>query len=168
MASLSSRERLLELTIKSLADQVDAICVYLNGYKTIPSCLLHPKVAHAVLSYEAGWRGAEAKLWFWDRKLFAAAPIWSDDDVALICDDDILYPPDYAARHVAALDAHPGAITCVHASVIMSPFKRYTKSRWVARTGAALPADARAHIPGTGTMAFRRGSFDVDIARVIR
>lgn len=165
MASLSSREKLLEQTVASLLPQVDALCVYLNGYDQIPRFLRHPKVLHAVLSKEAGWRGAEAKLWFWDRDEFKAAPAWRDDDVALICDDDIIYPPDYAARMVAALDERPGTIACVHGSIMMEPFVSYVESRWVARAGSEIGAPARVHIPGTGTMAFRRGTLDFRLGR---
>ncbi len=168
LASLASRVDLLERVIKTLEPQVDALCVYLNGYKKVPKFLNTSKVAHAILSTEAGWRGAEAKLWFWDRALFAAAPIWSDDDIALTCDDDIIYPRNYAERHCEALAARPGTMTCVHGSIMTEPFERYADSRMVARCREAMPADERVHIPGTGTMAFRRGDFDVNIARDVR
>lgn len=157
LASLSSREKLLERTIESLAPQVDAICVYLNGYGHVPDYLKRDNVLHAVLSTEAGWRGAEAKLWFWDRHQFRAAPAWSDDDIALVCDDDLIYPPDYAQKMKEALEKRPGTVACVHGSIMTEPFERYAVSRMVARTVAGLEADTRVHIPGTGTMAFRVG-----------
>jgi len=165
MASLKGREPLLKRVIDSLAPQVDAICVYLNGHEEIPTCLRHPKVLHAVLSKEAGWRGAEAKLWWWDRDQFKAAPEWRDDDIALICDDDIVYPSNYAARMVAELAAHPRSAVCVHGSIMMDHFVTYADSRWVARARGHLLATSRVHIPGTGTMAFRRGDIDFRLAR---
>lgn len=165
IASLSTRESLLQQVIASLISQVDAVCVYLNGYDTAPAFLRHPKVLHAVLSKEAGWRGAEAKLWFWDRSAFKAAPEWKDDDVALICDDDIIYPPDYAERMVAELDARPGTIACVHGSIMMEPFDRYSTSRWIAKARGPLERATRVHIPGTGTTAFRRGDLDFELGR---
>lgn len=168
MASLSTRRDLLERTVASLLPQVDALCVYLNGYKKVPTFLHNPKVVHAVLSNDAGWRGAEAKLWFWDRAEFKAAPYWEDDDIAIVVDDDIIYPRDYVASHVAALARHPGAITCVHGSVMMETFERYADSRYVARARSGMATDAQVHIPGTGTMAFRRGDFNISLRNDVR
>lgn len=168
MASLSSREVLLERAVASLLPQVDVLCVYLNGYAEIPRCLSHPKVAHATLSREHGWRTGEAKLLFWDRSEWKAPPYWADDDVALIVDDDIVYPADYATRHVDALARRPRTISCVHGSSLVRPFASYARDRMVARTVAGLPADTRVNIPGAGTMAFRRGDFDVSLRRDMR
>ncbi len=165
MASLSTREKLLARTVASLLPQVDALCVYLNGYDRVPACLVHPKVAHAVLGKDAGWRGAEAKLWFWDRDEFKAAPRWSPVDIALTVDDDIIYPPDYVARLVAALKERPGSIACVHGSILMDPFVSYLDSRWIAPARGPLSVDTRVHVPGTGTMAWRVGDFDVSLRR---
>ncbi len=165
MASLSSREVLLEKTVATLLPQVDVLCVYLNGYRTIPDCLSYPKVAHAVLSSEHGWRTGEAKLLFWDRAEWKAPPYWDDDDIALIVDDDIIYPTDYVARHVAAIERRPHAISCVHGSVMFRTFTSYSRDRMVARCHEGLAEDARVHIPGAGTMAFRRGAFEVSLRR---
>lgn len=165
IASLANRHTLLQQTIRSLEPQVDAICVYLNGHEQIPEFLRQPKVLHAVMSKDAGWRGAEAKLWWWDRTQFKAAPAWRDDDVALVCDDDILYPTDYVEKMVACLDRHPGSIVCVHGSIVIDPFVSYADSRWIARSSGPLSKDCQIHIPGSGTMAFRRGDVDFRIDR---
>lgn len=156
IASLSTRERLLEQAVASLLPQVDALCVYLNGYEQIPGFLRHPKVLYAVLSRESGYRGGEAKLWFFDAGAFKAVPApWTPDTIALTADDDIIYPPDYAARMVAALDRRPGTVACVHASILTEPFRGWRESRRNVHFGRGLAADARIHVPGTGTMAFR-------------
>lgn len=167
MASLSSREKLLEQAVSSLLPQVDVLCVYLNGYTAIPRCLHHEKVAHATLSQEAGWRSAEAKLLHWDRDEWKAPPYWSDDDIALTVDDDIIYPPNYAERMTAALRRHPRSVVCVHASIMTEPFDDYARDRWISAARSGLSADARAHVPGTGTMAFRRGDFEISLRRDI-
>jgi len=166
MASLHGREALLEQTVASLAPQVDAICIYLNGHDEVPRFLAQPKVLHAVLSKEAGWRGAEAKLWWWDRDLFKAAPSWDPDDVALIVDDDIVYPPNYAATMMAALQRRPGTAACVHGSVLDPVIHNYAGSRWIARAAGPLSDDARCHLPGTGTMAFRVGTWRPSLAAI--
>lgn len=163
IASLASRRPLLEQVINSLAPQVDAICVYLNGYDGIPAYLRHPKVVHAILSSEAGWRGAEAKFFPFDRDAFKAAPRWSDDDVAFVCDDDIIYPPDYVEKMMECMARHPGCAVCVHGSVLMDPFISYADSRYIARASGRLSEDAQVHIPGTGTMAFRIGDLPINL-----
>ncbi len=163
MASLASRTHLLEQTIKSLLPQVDALCVYLNGHTQVPRCLKHPKILHAILSREAGWRGAEAKLWFWDDAEFKAVPRWDRDTIAFTCDDDIIYPRDYVERMTHSLSQHPGSIVCVHSSIMEDPFVDYSTSRVVAGCRDSLREDTQCHIPGTGTMAFRYGDFKVSL-----
>jgi hypothetical protein len=142
---------------------VDALCVYLNGYEKIPKFLYHPKVLHAVLSSEAGWRGAEAKFWFWDQDEFKAVPQWKSDDVALICDDDIIYPPNYVEKMVECLDRHPKSVACVHGAILMEPFTDYAMDRYVARSVGGLAYDTQVHLPGTGTTAFRVGDLHVSL-----
>lgn len=165
MATLASREHLLETAVASLLPQVDVLCVYLNGHRRVPRCLVHPKVAWAVLSSEHGIRGAEAKLLFWDRDAWKAPPYWSDDDIAFTVDDDIKYPRDYVARHVEAIEQRPNAISCVHGSRIRPGFARWSRDRERFGCLDALAADTRVHVPGTGTMAFRRGALDVSLHR---
>jgi len=155
-ASLATREHLLRQAFGSIVDQVDAFCVYLNGYQRIPDFLRHPKVLHAVLSIEAGYRAGEAKFWFWDSDQFKAVPApWDPDTVGITIDDDIIYPRDYVARMVEALDRRPGSIACVHGSVLTEPFVGWRESRRNVHFAEGLEADARIHVPGTGTMAFR-------------
>lgn len=165
MATLSSREHTLRTTIASLVDQVDCLLVYLNGHAKVPSFLKHPKIAHAVLSNEFGIRGAEAKLLFWDRDEWKAAPYFSDDDIALTVDDDIAYPPDYASRHAEAIEKRPDAISCIHGSIIRPGFERWGRDRHRLHMGDRLDADTRVHVPGTGTMGFRRSALDVSLRR---
>lgn len=165
LATLAGREDTLELAVASLAPQVDAICVYLNGHAKIPKFLAQPKVAWAVLSHEHGIRGAEAKLLFWDRDEWKAPPYFADDDIALTCDDDIRYPRDYVERHLGAIEARPNAISCVHGSIIRPGFERWHRDRRRLHIEHALAAETRVHVPGTGTMAFRRGALDVSLRR---
>ena len=165
MATLSSREHTLRTTVASLVDQVDCLLVYLNGHAKVPAFLRHPKVAHAVLSSEFGIRGAEAKLLFWDRAEWKAPPYFSDDDIALTVDDDITYPPDYAQRHVTAIEKRPNAISCFHGSIIRPGFERWARDRHRLHMTDRLAEDTRVHVPGTGTMGFRRGALDVSLRR---
>jgi hypothetical protein len=168
MATLSSREHMLGPTVASLIDQVDCLLVYCNGHRRVPACLLHPKIAHSVLSLEHGIRGAEAKLMFWDRSEWKAAPYFTDDTIALTVDDDIQYPADYVRRHVEAIEKRPNAISCVHASILRPGFARWSTDRARIMCREPLAADSRVHVPGTGTMAFRAGALDVSLRRDVR
>jgi len=155
-ASLATREPLLRRAVESLLPQVDALCIYLNGYQRIPDFLRHPRVLYAVLSSEAGYRAGEAKFWFFDADQFKAVPApWAPDTVGITFDDDIVYPPDYVERMVASLDRHPGSIACVHGSIVTSPFVGWRESRRNVHFADSLAREARVHVPGTGTMAFR-------------
>ena len=96
MATLASREVTLVTTVASLIDHVDCLIVYCNGHERVPKFLLHPKIAHVVLSREHGIRGAEAKLLPWDRDV--------------IQDGKIVVRPDYeVALRQAGLMAAPPA-----------------------------------------------------------
>ena len=165
-ASLASREPLLRRAVESLLAQVDAVICYLNGYLKVPAFLHHPKVLYAVLSAEAGWRGAEAKFWPWDGDLFRAAPApWAPDTIGLTFDDDLLFPADYARRMVAALDAHPGSVACAHGSILTEPLVGWRASRRCLHFAQGLAADTRVHVPGTGTLAFRVGDWPISLRR---
>jgi len=165
-ASLASRERLLERAVASLLPQVDAVICYLNGYEHVPDSLRHPKVLYAILSRDAGWRGPEAKVWPFDADEFKAVPApWDPGTIGLTFDDDLEYPSDYVARMVAALDARPGSVACVHGSILTEPFVGWRVSRRCAHFAAGLAADTRVHVPGTGTLAFRVRDWPISIRR---
>ena len=96
LASIPERERSLQQTVASLLPQVDRLGVYLNGYDSVPDFLHDPRIDVA-RSEETGDRGDAGKF-FWSDA--------GDFDYHLACDDDLLYPPDFAATMVAACDRH--------------------------------------------------------------
>jgi len=146
------------MAVESLLPQVDRMFVYLNGYPKVPDYLKNEKVAHALLSCDAGWRGSEAKFFFADPDSYKATLAPTTDDVYFTCDDDIVYPRDYVVKMVAALNRHPGAVVCVHGSVLDLPVERY-KKRTIFRFAEPLAQDQRVHIPGSGTLAYRLRDF---------
>jgi len=168
IATLASRRHLLEQAVASLLPQVDRLNVYLNGYLRVPPFLLHEKVAHPILSRDAGWRGPEAKWWFVDVNSFAMPPTPAPTDIHLTCDDDIQYPEDYVERMVDALERRPGTIACVHGSIFTLPFRDYISSRVSFRFGEALAEDTRVHVAGSGTIAYELGTLPIGVARDFR
>ncbi len=93
LASVPRRVHLLEQTLATLRPQVDALCVYLNGYDAVPN-FVRSLADEAVLSPTND--GAERKFW------------WADKHVGMYCscDDDILYPPDYVETMRRAVIEH--------------------------------------------------------------
>lgn len=95
LATIPTREAFLPLVLRSLRQQVDRLCVYLNGHESVPASVLELADEHVLDSTNVG---AERKFW-WAEK---------HDGVYLSCDDDIVYPADYAAAMAAAVDERGG------------------------------------------------------------
>jgi SAM-dependent methyltransferase len=114
--------------------------VYLNGWDDAPECLDDPRIMVA-RSQEHGDRGDAGKMF------------WADEAPGyyLSCDDDILYPPDYARRLVAALQARgKRAVVGCHGVLLREPVTCYRRDRTVFRFGSALEQDTQVHLLGTG------------------
>jgi len=92
LASIPARAHFLPQALGSLRAQFDLVHVYLNGYKKVPDAV-RELADEWVLDPENN--GAERKFWWADRR----------DVVYFTCDDDIVYPADYAQTMLAALDA---------------------------------------------------------------
>ncbi len=163
IASIRPRERALARAVDSILPQVDRLYAYLNGYEAVPSCLLRDKVAHAITSEEAGWRGTECRFFFVDPKAYAAGMRPPQDAIHFPVDDDIEYPPDYVEKMLAAMDRNPGALVCVHASILSRPFESYATSRKQLSFVAGIERDAPAHIPGMGTSAYRLSEIPIGL-----
>lgn len=99
LASIPTREHFLPQVLASLRPQVDRLHVYLNGYASVPACVLD-LADNWVLS--ADNMGAERKLQW--------AP--EHTGIYLSCDDDLVYPSDYAKRMVAAVVEWGGEAIC--------------------------------------------------------
>lgn len=89
LASIPSRADFLERVLGSLRPQVDRLCVYLNGYRSVPAIVRELADEHVVDPVNAGA----------ERKFHWAG---QHQGLYLSCDDDIVYPPDYAATMLAA------------------------------------------------------------------
>ena len=140
LASIPGRKEALSKTVASLLPQVDQVCVYLNGYDDMPTCLDHPRIRVA-FSQNYGDRGDAGKMWW-----TAQAPGYY-----LSCDDDIIYPPGYARRITDALRARGlRAVVGFHGVTLRPRIDTYIHDRKVFRFGAMLQKDTPVHILGTG------------------
>jgi len=140
LAAIPGRREILGQVIGSLLGQVDRLGVYLNGWDDAPECLDDPRIMVA-RSQEHGDRGDAGKMF------------WADEAPGyyLSCDDDILYPQDYAARLVGALKERGNrAVVGCHGVILNPHVDCYRRDRRVLRFGSALDEDTPVHLLGTG------------------
>jgi FkbM family methyltransferase len=146
LASVPRRVQGLAEVVASMLPQVDRIHVYLNGYDSIPDFLTHPRIVVAT-SQQAGNRGDSGKF-YWAAHLPPEA-------YHLTLDDDMAYPPDYAARLIVKLQQYRHkALVAVHGARMVTPVTRYYKSRDVFSYALPQVGDRFAHVLGTGTLAY--------------
>ncbi len=145
IASYPPRSKDLRLAVSSLAHQVDRVHLVLNEYASLPPLEDFPANVQITLPPE-------------DLKDTGKFAIQVDpDDVCLLCDDDITYPPDYADRMCAALAAHAAsrAVLGLHGVIYSDFFDGAAASRIVHVFTQALAADCSVNQLGTGTVACR-------------
>lgn len=105
LAAQQRRSNFLPLVLASLRGQVDRLHVYLNGWNETPACVRDLADEHVLNPANVGA----------ERKLHWAT---THGGVYLSCDDDIIYPPDYAATMTEAVEQWGGrAIVSAHGRV---------------------------------------------------
>jgi hypothetical protein len=151
LAAVPGRREILGQVVASLLPQVDRLGVYLNGWPDVPACLNDPRIVVA-RSQDHGDRGDAGKMF------------WTDEAPGyyLSCDDDLLYPADYARRLVAAIKARSNrAVAGVHGAILPSGAEHYHRDRTVLHYREALDVDTAVHVLGTGTAGWHAPSFRV-------
>lgn len=154
LASVPARERGLAAVIEALLPQVDRLGVYLNGYRRAPGFLEHPKIRIG-LSEQTGDRGDAGKF-FWADRVYG---------YHLLCDDDLRYPEDYAARVVAGIDRYSRrAVVGFHGSVLNREIADYYRSRRLFPFALGLAQDTPVHVLGTGVSGYHASTIAVRLA----
>lgn len=145
LTTIVEREQALKDTVKSLLPQVDKLNVYLHGYTKKPSFLNNKKIEVA-FDLEYGDHGDIDKM------------AWTDEvkGYHLVCDDDLIYPPDYAKEMVKAIDRYgKKAIVSFHGSVLKRlPIARYYRDRLVFPCLGEVKYDQEVSVIGTGTLGY--------------
>lgn len=142
MTTLPKRVRHLRLAFESIYPQADRINVFLDGHATVPPFLFRPGVR--VECNTTDQRSGNNKF------------RWGNEVVGyhVYADDDIVYPPDYVEKIVAAIDRHDRrAVVGVLGILLRAPFANYAKDRIPLTLPMPLVADTQVHVLGTGTMA---------------
>jgi hypothetical protein len=144
LASMPNRVDTLKTIVEQMLPQVDRICVYLNCYHDVPGFLQNDRIEIA-RSQDHGDQGARGKLWFVEKHR----------GYHIIGDDDLSYPPDYAARMVAEIEQYQRrAVVGLHGYDLPTPFIGYVKTPKVFNFQTAVAEDRVVDIVGTGMMAF--------------
>ncbi|MDZ7833005.1 MAG: glycosyltransferase [Desulfobacterales bacterium] len=147
LASIPSRKKVLEDVVRSLYFQVDEIRVFLNGYESVPSFLKNDRRIKVERSQVWGDDGDTGKFF------------WADDPppgYRLICDDDIVYPADYAYRMIQELQKYNNkAVVGIHGILLKQPLQNYydKNSRHVAHYRHQNTREYACHVLGTGAIA---------------
>lgn len=154
IASIPSREKTLEKTIKSLINQVHELGVYLNNWDYVPNYLKHDKIK-IIKSQDEGDFGDAGKFY------------WVDNfsGYYFTCDDDIIYPDNYIKKTIDKIEKNKrSAVIGFHGSIIKDNFTNYysSHSRDVYHFKNNIVSDTRVHILGTGTVGFHTSTINVN------
>jgi len=145
LTTIPDRTKALKETVKSLLPQVDKLNVYLHGYKEMPQFLKNEKIEVA-FDLEHGDRGDIDKM------------AWCDEvkGYHLICDDDLIYPPNYAKKMVKAINQYnKKALVSFHGSILKRlPIARYYQDRIVFPCLGTVVENQEVSIIGTGTLGY--------------
>lgn len=155
MASVVGREAMVVDAVLSLYPFVDKVRVYLNNYEAVPEGLKLPRV-EILRSQQYGDNGDAGKFFWVEDKRYP---------LNLICDDDLIFPPDYVPQMVAALRRYGNkAVIGIHGVLLKQPSPSYydEKFRHVRRYPHANGEDCQVHVLGTGAVLYDRRTLKLE------
>lgn len=160
LASFPPRYVSLKETINSILPQADEIHVYLNLYTEVPDYLNHPKIKTYLGNDEYGDIGDVGK--------FFNCPSWNKPAYIFTCDDDIIFPPDYAQKCIETIEKYGRkAVISSHGRTYRKPFEITDYYRDLIEFHGFQQlnnADAFMHMLGTGVMAFHTDTLKFDLS----
>jgi len=157
------REDGLKHVVSDILPQVDRLNIFLQGYKSVPDFVLHPKIT--VIrgeDYPAVWAlGASAKF-FWADKI---------QGYHFTIDDDLVYPPDYVTYCIQKIEQYGRkAVVGFHGTLLKDDLANCTASKkkfkfrkTLFNFHFALDNDQPVHVLGTGVMAYHTDTIKVSI-----
>jgi GT2 family glycosyltransferase/GR25 family glycosyltransferase involved in LPS biosynthesis len=155
MASVAGREAMVVDAVLSLYPFVDKVRVYLNNYSSVPEGLKLPRV-EIVRSQQYGDNGDAGKFFWVEDKQYP---------LNLVCDDDLIFPPDYVPQMVAALKRCGNkAVVGIHGVLLKQPSPSYYDERFrhVRRYPHANREDCQVHVLGTGAVLYDRRTLKLE------
>lgn len=153
IASYPPRQDMLRDTINSLIDQVDHLFIYLNNYEHPPEFILKLrskyKNLHYIVDTNSSHRAAAKFYWLQWHECY-----W------LICDDDIIYPKNYAKTMVQHLNNYKNkSIVGVHGAIFTNGCHQWA-NRQMLNFEFPIRENQRVHMLGTGTLALHSSIMD--------
>jgi len=145
LCSIPTRAKDLPVVVQSLQGQVDHLNVFLNGYSHVPECLKQPWIT--VARSQDHEDRSDANKAFWTGRV---------EGYHLLCDDDLIYPPDYVERLIAGIESRGRrAVVGAHGRILKPVLTNYYRSAAkVHRCLGRVQEDAAVHILGTGALAY--------------
>lgn len=134
-------------TVDSIAPQVDKVRIYYTGCPCDFSWL--EKYPNASVTKGTD-KGSNAKFHF-----------IQDDEYYFTCDDDLIYPPDYVSRTLAALKKHGGYVT-YHGRKLRGLGRNYYNGHRFFSCLGSVEVDEVIDVPGTGVGCFNTNDFKPD------
>jgi hypothetical protein len=147
IATYPAREKSFKKVISIIVKQVDLLRVHLNGYKTIPEFLHHPKIRITTSDNYGDLRD--------NGKFLFAENLPSGFHITF--DDDLNYPEFYVSYLISkCMQYGCKAVVGLHGTTLLKDFKRYhdRKSRITKTYRLSCETDFPVHILGTGTICY--------------
>jgi len=154
MATFPGRERCLQEAVESLIDQVDELHIYANNLHKKQINLHHKKLKWHFSNDHLGDLGDAGKFY----------QVEKINGYHFTVDDDIIYPADYVAEMVNAIEKYDRkAVISLHGRImppekVQSYYKNHARQFSCLR---AVQADIRAHIVGTGVLAYHTDTLNI-------
>ena len=158
IASIPERTMMLKKTVESLLPQMDEINVMLNNYERTPKFLLHDKINVTHLNNEKGDAGK-----FYGLK--------GKEGYIFTCDDDLVYPPDYAKVMIEKLQEYGNQVIVTNHGRIMNPrpiTSIYSDRKQAFHCLKEERQEVFLDIGGTGVMAWHSDYFFPDYERITK
>jgi hypothetical protein len=147
MATMPTRAHVFPEAFRSIVRQVDRLYLYLDRIEEVPQAARGDARVVPILSRDEPGLGCDGK--------FLALVREREPFVFVGADDDIVYPPDYAARLRAELEAVASpCVVGVHGARLKHPHASYHADRTVFHWAKGYDSREPVHVLGTGTLMF--------------
>jgi hypothetical protein len=163
VSTVAWREDGLKRVVADILPQVDKLNIFLQGYKSIPEFLQHPKITVVMGDDQPGALalGSSAKF-FWADKI---------KGYHFTIDDDIFYPENYVKYCIEKIEQyHRTAIVGFHGTLLKDDVQNYVpnKKKFRFRKSlfnfrCALENDRSVHLLGTGVLAYHTDTIKISI-----
>lgn len=155
MATMPTREASARRAIASLLPQVSRLWLFLDRFEDPPDYADHPKI-RILRSQDHGDLRANGKM--------LGMALEARPCTYLSVDDDILYPPDFAAVMERRLRSYGGPVVLgLHGSVLRPPLQSYRTDRHLYRRTERLWRDRTVDVIGTDAIAFSTETCHFDV-----